>query len=171
MELNKVLVVGNLGADPDMTTSAAGNAVARIVVYSNRTWRDRQSGEKQSEACRINVSAFGKTAEFIGNYFHKGREIFIEGRLHLNEWVNQQGEKQCRLDVIAERVQPVGYDAQQGQNNSPNQNWSQPPQNNNRPPQQSNNQRPPQGNPPPQQNWSQPPQGNPNGGNQYDYFQ
>ena len=104
MELNKVLLVGTLGRDPEIRYQPSGDPIADFSVASNHVYKDRQ-GEQKKDTTWVNISCFGKTAEFCSNYLKKGTTIYIEGRLHYHAWETQDGQKRNKLDVIAERIQ------------------------------------------------------------------
>lgn len=108
MNLNKVLLIGNLTRDPEMRYLPSNAAVVNIGVAVNRKWKNQQTGEWQEEATFIDCEAFGKTAEFINEWFKKGKAIFIEGRLKLDQWQDKEGQNRSKLKVIAEQVQFVG---------------------------------------------------------------
>ena len=99
---NKVILIGNLTRDPELRYTPSGNAVAKIGLAVSRTWRD-QKGETREEATFIDVDAFGKQAETIGQHLKKGRPILVEGRLRLDHWDDKKtGQKRSRLGVVLE---------------------------------------------------------------------
>ena len=105
---NKVILVGNLTRDPELRYTPKGLAIAKIGVAVNRRWTS-ESGEQRDETTFVDVDAFGKQAETIGQYLKKGRPILIEGRLRLDQWDDKQtGQKRSRLGVVAESVQFLG---------------------------------------------------------------
>jgi single-strand DNA-binding protein len=104
IELNKVLLTGRLTRDPELKYLPSGTAVCELRVASGRTWYDKTAGERKEETLFINVTAWGKSAEFCNQYFTKGKAIFIEGRLKRDEW-ERDGQKHERISVVAERVQ------------------------------------------------------------------
>lgn len=100
---NKVIVAGNLTRDPELRYTSSGRAVARISLAVNRKWRDPESGESREEVTFVDVDAWGKQAEVIGQYLKKGRPILIEGRLKLDTWEDKQTQqKRSRLGVVLE---------------------------------------------------------------------
>ena len=102
---NKVILVGNLTRDPELRYTPKGTAIAKIGVAVNRTWRT-ESGEQKEEVTFVDVDAFGKQAETIGQYLRKGRPLLIEGRLKLDQWDDKQtGQKKSRLGVVLESFQ------------------------------------------------------------------
>ena len=109
---NKVLLMGNLTRDPELRYTPKGTAVATIGVAVNRRWKD-DTGQQREETTFVDVDAFGRTAETIGQYFKKGRPIFIEGRLRYQTWEDKQsGQKRSKLSVLLENFQFV--DSQRG---------------------------------------------------------
>jgi len=104
---NKVLLMGNLTRDPELRYTPKGTAVATIGVAVNRRWKD-ESGQQREETTFVDVDAFGRQAENIGQYFKKGRPIFIEGRLRYQTWEDKQsGAKRSKLTVTLESFQFV----------------------------------------------------------------
>jgi single-strand DNA-binding protein len=100
---NKVILAGNLTRDPELRYTPSGTAIAKFGLAINRKWKDAQSGEMKEEVTFIDVDAFGKTAETIGNFLKKGRPILIEGRLKLDQWDDKQTQqKRSRLGVVLE---------------------------------------------------------------------
>ena len=102
---NKVILMGNLTRDPEMRYTPSGMAIAKIGLAVNRKWYN-EARELQEEVTFIDVDAFGKRAETIGQYLKKGRPIFVEGRLRLDQWEDKQtGQKRSRLGVVLENFQ------------------------------------------------------------------
>jgi len=104
MNLNKVFIIGNLTRDPELRTLPSGSSVSNFGVATNRIWIN-SAGEKQQEVQFHNVVIFGKQAETASQYLKKGSMIFIEGRIQTRTWQNQEGVKQYRTEIIAERMQ------------------------------------------------------------------
>jgi single-strand DNA-binding protein len=102
---NKVILAGNLTRDPELRYTPKGMAIAKIGLAINRTWKN-EAGETKEEVTFVDVDAFGRTAENIGQYFKKGRPILIEGRLKLDQWDDKQtGQKRSKLGVVLENFQ------------------------------------------------------------------
>ena len=102
---NKVILAGNLTRDPELRYTPKGTAIARIGLAVNRTWKS-ETGEMKEEVTFVDVDAFGKTAETIGQYLKKGRPILIEGRLRYDTWEDKQsGQKKSKLSVVLENFQ------------------------------------------------------------------
>ncbi|MCX6896685.1 MAG: single-stranded DNA-binding protein [Verrucomicrobia bacterium] len=102
---NKVILAGNLTRDPELRYTPKGTAIAKIGLAINRKWRS-ESGEMKDETTFVDVDAFGKTAETIGQYLKKGRPILIEGRLRYDTWDDKQtGQKRSKLGVVMDSFQ------------------------------------------------------------------
>ncbi len=104
MNVNKVLLVGNLTRDPEMRSLPSGQSVINFGLATNRTWKDKE-GQKQQQTEFHNVVAFGKTAELIHQYMKKGNSMFVEGRLQTRTWDAQDGSKKSRTEVVVENMQ------------------------------------------------------------------
>ncbi|MDR1435372.1 MAG: single-stranded DNA-binding protein [Puniceicoccales bacterium] len=104
---NKVIILGNLTRDPEVRTTNSGTTVCRFGVATTRISRGND-GENREEVVFVDVDAFAKQAEVIGRYFTKGRPIFIEGRLRLDQWESATGEKRSKLCVVLENFQFIG---------------------------------------------------------------
>jgi len=103
MNLNKVMLIGNLTRDPELKTTPAGDSVASFSVATNFTWKDKE-GNKQERAEFHNIVAWRKLAEIIGQYLKKGSKIYIEGRLQTRNWEDQNGTKRYRTEIIADNM-------------------------------------------------------------------
>jgi len=102
---NKVILVGNLTRDPELRYTPKGLAIAKIGLAVNRVWKS-ETGESKEEVTFVDIDAFGKQAETIGQYLKKGRPILVEGRLRLDQWDDKQtGQKRSRLGVVMENFQ------------------------------------------------------------------
>ncbi|MCL4180571.1 MAG: single-stranded DNA-binding protein [Verrucomicrobia bacterium] len=112
---NKVILMGNLTRDPELRYTPKGTAIAKIGLAVNRVWRT-ETGEQKEEVTFVDVDAFGRQAETIGQYLKKGRPVLIEGRLKLDTWDDKQsGQKKSKLGVVLETFQFVGSAQGQGQ--------------------------------------------------------
>ncbi|MHC4711825.1 MAG: single-stranded DNA-binding protein [Planctomycetota bacterium] len=112
--LNKVLLIGNLTRDPELRYTPGGTAVASFGLATNRKFRT-SSGEDREDTCFVDINAFGRQAEVLSEYMAKGRQIFIEGRLHLDQWEDKQtGAKRSKLTVTVENFQFLGGRGEQG---------------------------------------------------------
>ena len=101
---NKVILLGNLTRDPDMRTTPSGVSICKLSIATSRVSKNSK-GESTEEVVFIDVDAFGKQADVIGRYFTKGRPIFIEGRLRLDQWETPAGEKRSKICVVLESFQ------------------------------------------------------------------
>lgn len=104
---NKVILLGNLTRDPEVRTTTSGTSICKFGLATSRISRN-SDGESREEVVFVDVDAFGKQAELIGRYFTKGRPIFIEGRLRLDQWESQTGEKRSKICVVLESFQFIG---------------------------------------------------------------
>src|SRR3989344_4310142 len=103
MNLNKVLLIGNLTRDPEMRSLPSGQPVVSFGLATNRTWS--KNGQKQTQAEFHNIVAFGRLAEIASQYLSKGKMAYIEGRLQTRSWQDKEGNKKNRTEVTAERLQ------------------------------------------------------------------
>lgn len=104
--MNKVIIMGNLGQDPDTRYMPSGTAATNISVATNRSWKDKDTGEKKDETSWHRCVAFGKQAETIQEHFTKGRKILIEGRLRYGSY-EKDGHKQYTTEIVIERFEFV----------------------------------------------------------------
>ena len=107
MSLNKVLLIGNLGKDPEVRFTPGGRAVARFPVATSEVWSD-QEGQRQERTEWHNVVVWGKQAETCGQYLSKGRQVFLEGSIRSRQYDDKEGNKRYITEVIAQRVQFLG---------------------------------------------------------------
>ncbi len=105
--LNKVLLIGNLTRDPELRYTPQGTAVVNIGLAVNRRWKDK-TGQQKEDVCFITVVAWDKQAEVCNQYLHKGKPIFVEGRLQFRSWQDNAGAKRSTIEVRAERIQFLG---------------------------------------------------------------
>lgn len=105
--VNKVIVIGRLGSDPEVKTISTGNTVARLSVATSDQWTDKE-GQKQERTEWHRVVVWGKLAELCGKYLSKGRQVYLEGRLQTRSWEDQQGVKKYTTEIIAQTVQFLG---------------------------------------------------------------
>lgn len=106
--INKVILVGNLGNDPDVRYTAGGAAVTRISVATTEAWKDRESGEQQEKTEWHRVVFFGKLAEIVAEYLKKGSQVYVEGRLQTNKWQDKEGNDRYTTEIIANEMQMLG---------------------------------------------------------------
>mgnify|MGYP000392148239 CR=1 FL=1 len=104
MSVNKAILVGRLGSDPEVRSTQSGTSVANMSLATNRYWKD-QSGQRQEETEWHRVVVFGRLAETCGEYLSKGRQIYVEGRLQTNEWEDRDGVERRTTEIVANNVQ------------------------------------------------------------------
>jgi single-strand DNA-binding protein len=105
--VNKVILIGNLGRDPEVRYMPSGDAVANISIATTETWKDK-NGEKQEKTEWHRVAMFGKTAEIAGEYLKKGSQVYIEGRLETRKWTDKEGQERTTTEIRADRMQMLG---------------------------------------------------------------
>jgi len=105
--VNKVILIGNLGKDPEVRFTPGGQAVANFNIATNESWIDKQ-GQKQERTEWHRIVVWGKQAELCGEYLAKGRQCYIEGRLQTREWTDKEGKKNYTTEVVAQHVQFLG---------------------------------------------------------------
>ena len=106
---NKVILLGNLTRDPQVRYTPSGMAVADIGLAMSRTWTDKQTNQRKEDVTFVDVTLWGRTAEIAGEYLAKGRQVLIEGRLHLDQWDDREtGQKRSKLKVVCEDMRLVG---------------------------------------------------------------
>ena len=105
--VNKVIIVGRLGADPEVKTVTSGQTVCRLSVATSENWTDRD-GQKQERTEWHRVVIWGRMAEVCGQHLAKGRQVYLEGRLQTRSWEDQQGQKKYTTEIVANTVQFLG---------------------------------------------------------------
>lgn len=106
--VNKVILVGNLGRDPEVRYSPNGTAIANVTLATTDSWTDRQSGEKQERTEWHRVVFFGRLAEIAGEYLRKGSQVFVEGRLQTRKWQDQSGADRYTTEIVASEMHMLG---------------------------------------------------------------
>jgi single-strand DNA-binding protein len=106
--INKVILVGNLGADPEMRHTGGGTAVTTLNLATSESWTDKQSGEKVEKTEWHRVKLFGRLAEIAGDYLKKGRQVYIEGSLRTDKYTDKAGVERYSTDIIASEMQMLG---------------------------------------------------------------
>lgn len=123
--VNKVILVGNLGADPDIRYLPGGGSVANLTIATSESWRDKQTGEQREKTEWHRVALFGKLAEIAGEYLRKGSQVYIEGQLETRKWQDQSGQDRYTTSVVVKgfngSMQMLGGKQQ-------NSGWGQPQQ-------------------------------------------
>lgn len=139
--VNKVILVGNLGKDPEVRYTPNGKAVANLTLATSESWKD-QSGQMQEKTEWHRVSMFGKLAEIAGEYLRKGSQVYIEGKLQTRKWQNKEGQDQYTTEIVLDPFNGVmqmlggrggnqsegGFQGQQRPAQQPNQGYQQAPQ-------------------------------------------
>ena len=105
--INKVILVGNLGRDPEVSYTPSGMAVAKFSVATSEKWKDKNSGEMQERTEWHRITAFGRLGEICGEYLAKGRQVYIEGRLQTSSW-EKDGITRYSTDIIANEMKMLG---------------------------------------------------------------
>lgn len=118
--VNKVILVGNLGQDPDVRYMPNGNAVANITVATSESWKDQQ-GQQQERTEWHRVVMFRRLAEIAGEYLRKGSQVYLEGKLQTRKWQDQNGQDRYTTEIVADQMQMLGGRATGGQGQPMNQ--------------------------------------------------
>ena len=103
--LNKVMIIGNLGADPEIRYMPTGSAVTNLRVATSETWKDKQTGESQERTEWHRIVLFNRLGEIAGEYLRKGSKIYIEGSLRTNKWQDQSGNERYTTEIVANNLQ------------------------------------------------------------------
>ena len=106
--VNKVIVVGNLGKDPETRFMPDGKAVCNFSVATTDTWKDKATGEKKEATEWHRISTFGRLAEICGEYLKKGSQVYIEGKLRTRKWQDKEGQDRYTTEIIADAMQMLG---------------------------------------------------------------
>lgn len=106
--VNKVILVGNLGNDPEVKYTGGGTAVCSLSVATSENWKDKQTGEQQERTEWHRVKMFGRLAEIAGEYLKKGRQVYIEGSLRTDKYTDKEGVTRYSTDIIANEMQMLG---------------------------------------------------------------
>ena len=106
--INKVILVGNLGQDPDTRYMPSGSAVTNLRIATSEQWKDKQTGEQKERTEWHNVAMFGRLAEIAAEYLRKGSQVYVEGKLRTRKWQDKQGNDRWTTEVIADEMQMMG---------------------------------------------------------------
>ena len=106
--VNKVIIVGNLGKDAEVRYTPGGSAVATISIATTEVWNDKSSGQRQEKTEWHRVVIWGKTAENLGQYLLKGKQVYVEGKLETRQWDDRDGNKKYTTEIRADRVVLLG---------------------------------------------------------------
>jgi single-strand DNA-binding protein len=116
--VNKVILIGNLGGDPELRSTPGGTSVATFTLATNESWNDKD-GTRQERTEWHRVVAWGRLAEICGQYLRKGRQVYIEGRLQTRSWEDKQGNQRKTTEVIARDMQMLGGRGEGGDRDAP----------------------------------------------------
>lgn len=106
--INKVILIGNLGRDPEVRYAPSGSAICNVTLATSRNWKDKNSGEKMEETEWHRVVFYDRLAEIAGEYLKKGRPVYVEGRLKTRKWTDKDGVEKYTTEIIAEQMQLLG---------------------------------------------------------------
>ena len=106
--VNKVILVGNLGKDPEVRYLPNGNAVANFTIATSESWKDKDTGEKKEKTEWHRIVVWGKLAEICGEYLRKGKQVYIEGRLQTRKWQDKDGHDKYTTEVVCDEMQMLG---------------------------------------------------------------
>jgi single-strand DNA-binding protein len=106
--INKVIIVGNLGNDPDTRYMPSGSAVTNLSVATNESWKDKQTGEQKDRTEWHKVAMFGRLAEIAAEYLRKGSQVYIEGKLRTRKWQDKDGQDRFTTEIVADEMQMLG---------------------------------------------------------------
>ncbi len=106
--VNKVILVGNLGRDPEVRYSANGQAIANVTIATTESWKDKNTGEKQEKTEWHRIVFFGRLGEIAGEYLKKGSQIYVEGRLQTRKWQDKEGKDRYTTEIVANEMQMLG---------------------------------------------------------------
>ena len=106
--INKAIIVGNLGKDPDTRYTAGGTAITHITVATSETWNDKTTGEKQEKTEWHRIVFFNRLAEIAGEYLRKGSQVYIEGKLQTRKWTDKDGHDKFTTEIVASEMQMLG---------------------------------------------------------------
>jgi single-strand DNA-binding protein len=116
--VNKVILIGNVGKDPETRYSAGGSAITNLTLATSESWKDKQSGEQQERTEWHRVSLFGRLAEIAGEYLKKGSKVYIEGSLRTRKWQDSSGQDRYTTEIVASEMQML--DGQQARGDHSN---------------------------------------------------
>jgi single-strand DNA-binding protein len=106
--VNKVILIGNLGADPETRAMPSGSTVANLRIATSESWRDKQTGEQQERTEWHRVAFFGRLAEVAGEYLRKGSQVYVEGSLRTRKWQDKQGNERYSTEIVGNDLQMLG---------------------------------------------------------------
>nr|DAM33038.1 MAG TPA: Single strand binding protein [Bacteriophage sp.] len=119
--INKVIIVGNLGNDPEIRTMPTGEQVANITVATSESWTDKNSGEKKTQTEWHRIVLYRRLAEIAAQYLHKGSQVYVEGRLKTRKWQDNNGQDRYTTEIQGDNLQMLGGRQDAAQNQPPKQ--------------------------------------------------
>lgn len=125
--VNKVILIGNLGQEPETRYMPSGSAVTNIRLATNESWKDKESGEQIDRTEWHRIAFFNRLAEIAGEYLHKGSQVYIEGRIRTRKWQDKEGQDRYTTEIIADQMQMLGSRAGGGASSSGDFQQSAPP--------------------------------------------
>ena len=115
--INKVILVGNLGRDPEVRYTPDGASIANVTIATTDTWKDKATGEKKEATEWHRVVFFGKLAEIVGQYLKKGRQVYVEGALRTRKWQDKEGQERYTTEIVANEMKMLG--SREGMSDAP----------------------------------------------------
>ena len=106
--VNKVILIGNLGRDPEVRYAPSGSAICNVTIATSRNWKDKTSGERQEETEWHRVVFYDRLAEIAGEYLKKGKSVYVEGRLKTRKWTDKEGAERYTTEIIAQEMTMLG---------------------------------------------------------------
>jgi single-strand DNA-binding protein len=106
--VNKVILVGNLGKDPETRYMPSGSAVTNLTLATSESWKDKQSGDQQERTEWHKIAMFGRLAEIAAEYLRKGSQVYIEGKLRTRKWQDKEGKDRYTTEIVADEMQMLG---------------------------------------------------------------
>lgn len=106
--LNKAMLIGNLGRDPEVRYSADGNAIANVSIATTEVWKDKQTGEKKEATEWHRVVFFNRLAEIVGEYLKKGSQVYVEGQIRTRKWTDKDGNEKYTTEIVASEMKILG---------------------------------------------------------------
>ncbi|MBI5790974.1 MAG: single-stranded DNA-binding protein [Rhodocyclales bacterium] len=115
--VNKVIIVGNLGRDPEVRYTPNGDSITNVTIATTDTWKDKATGEKKEATEWHRVVFFGKLAEIAGQYLKKGRQVYVEGALRTRKWTDKEGQERYTTEIVASEMKMLG--SREGMSDAP----------------------------------------------------
>ena len=116
--VNKVILIGNLGKDPESKQTKNGMSLSNFSVATSETWKDKATGESKEATEWHRIVAFGRTAEVVNEYLRKGSKVFVEGKLQTRKWQDQEGNERYTTEILANNIKMMGSKADGGSSSS-----------------------------------------------------